>query len=115
MHSIGHRPSGAAAQKGTTVDSLDYRRVLTLASVIKISASVIEIIVHLADSISRGRQRRTRTCSSTAERLRQPAEPFIELLQAFKTGKEKCFGYDLKEGWRESIAASKLLSRHRVI
>ena len=43
------------------------------------------------------------TRSSTAQRLQHPAEPFIALLQAIKDVKDHVFGYELKDGWEETI------------
>ena len=43
------------------------------------------------------------TRTSTAESLQHPAEPLIELFQSFKNMKDSCFGYELKEGWQETI------------
>ena len=41
--------------------------------------------------------------SSTAQRLQHPAEPFIELFQAIKDVKDRCFGHALRDGWEQSL------------
>ena len=39
----------------------------------------------------------------------EEAEPILECLLSFRTVKDKCFGWELKEGWRESIETYTLL------
>ena len=65
--------------------------------------AILDGIDGLRNSVANASFAPRATRSSTAESLRHPAEPFIEMFQALKNLKEKVFGYSLKEGWEDSI------------